>query len=75
MLRIRLTRTGKRNQPRYRIVVKEKRSKRDGRYIDLLGFYDPTQNPSVIKLDKKKYDEWIAKGAQPTATVRSFVKE
>ena len=74
MLRIRLTRTGKRNQPRYRIVVKEKRSKLGGTYVDLLGFYDPTQNPKVIKIGKKKYAEWIEKGAQPTATVRSFVK-
>lgn len=75
MLKIRLTRTGKRGQPSYRIIVKEAKSKRDGRYTDLLGFYNPLTNPATIKLDKKKYLSWIKKGAQPTNTVRHLAKK
>ena len=75
MLKIRLTRTGKRGQPSYRIVVVEARSKRDGKYTDLLGFYNPLTNPATIKLDKKKYDYWLEKGAQPTSTVRNLAQK
>jgi small subunit ribosomal protein S16 len=47
---------------------------RDGRFIDLLGHYNPKKNPSILKLDKEKYAYWVAKGAQPSATVRSFLR-
>lgn len=70
MLKIRLKRTGKKNQPSYQIVVIKARSKRDGKYVDSLGYYNPLTNPATIKLDKKKYQEWVKKGAQPTQTVR-----
>lgn len=69
MLRIRLTRTGKRKQASYRIVVSEKRSKRDGQQIAYLGHYYPTHTPAKAQLDIEAYDSWISKGAQPTETV------
>ena len=69
MLKIKLARFGKRNQPHFRIVVNEARDKRDGSYVEMIGHYAPTQQPKVLELDIKKYDAWIAKGAQPTETV------
>lgn len=69
MLKIRLTRTGKKNQAQYRIIVTEKRSKRDGDFIANLGYYTPAINPAILKLDLAGYDEWLKKGAQPTKTV------
>jgi small subunit ribosomal protein S16 len=70
MLKIKLTRTGKRSQPNYRIVVVNDRSKRDGKYTDLLGTYNPLVNPPYFNLDREKYDQWLKNGAQPTDTVR-----
>lgn len=70
MVKIRLTRTGKRGQPSYRIVVAKDRSRRDGTVVDTIGLYDPLTNPATVKLDKVKYQAWITKGAQPTNTVR-----
>lgn len=72
MLKIKLSRTGKKNQPSYRIVVAERRSKRDGQYVALLGNYNPLTSPSTISLDTKAYDAWVSKGAQPTETVRAI---
>ena len=69
MLKIKLTRLGKKNQPHYRIVINEARDKRDGSYVEMIGYYAPMQTPKVLELDIKKYDAWIAKGAQPTETV------
>ncbi len=69
MLKIKLTRTGKKNEARYRIIVNEARSKRDGHYLALLGHYDPGTNPPIFKLDIDAYQAWLAKGAQPTPTV------
>ena len=74
MLKIKLARFGKRNQPRYRIVVNEARDKRDGSYVMLLGTYSPTTNPKELTLDLKTYKEWVAKGAQPTETVAKLAK-
>ena len=73
MLRIRLTRTGKKGQPSYRIIVVERRSKRDGQSVANLGFYNPLTHPATIKVDKRRYADWISKGAQPSDTVRSLV--
>jgi small subunit ribosomal protein S16 len=70
MLKIRLTRKGKKNQPFYRIVVTESAWKRDGKYIHLLGHYNPLAKSVKIKLNKKAYQEWIKKGAQPSKTVK-----
>jgi small subunit ribosomal protein S16 len=74
MLKIKLARFGKKNQPHYRIVVNEARSKRDGKYIALLGHYAPVQEPKILEIDLKAYQEWIAKGAQPTETVAALAK-
>ena len=74
MLKIKLARFGKRNQPHYRIVINEARTKRDGKYIALIGHYAPTQTPKMLKIDMKAYKEWIRKGAQPTETVASLAK-
>ena len=72
MLKIKLSRTGKKDQPHYRIVVAEAKSKRDGKTTDILGSYNPNVTPKEIVLDTKKYNNWIEKGAQPTNTVRNL---
>lgn len=74
MLKIKLARFGKKDQPHYRIVVTEARSKRDGQYAALLGHYAPTQTPKTLEMDLKAYQEWLTKGAQPTETVASLAK-
>lgn len=75
MLKIKLQRVGKRNQAQYRIIVAEAKSKVTGKYIDLLGTYNPRLNPSEFKLDINKYKEWLKKGAQPTDTIRKLAKK
>ena len=65
---------GAKKKPFYRIIVTEKRSKRDGRFLESLGYYDPRGNPLVIKLDTARVDYWVERGAQPTETVRSLIK-
>lgn len=74
MVKIRLKRFGSKGAPFYRIVVADARAPRDGAFIEELGTYDPTKDPSVIKVDVEKANEWIAKGAQPTETVKSILK-
>ena len=74
MLSIRLTRMGAKKKPFYRIIVTEKRSKRDGRFIEAVGYYDPCRNPANVKLDRERINYWIERGAQPTETVRSIIK-
>jgi len=74
VLAIRLMRTGAKKRPSYRIVVKEKQSKRDGAYLENLGTYNPTRDPAEIKLDADRVRYWIEKGAQPTDTVRRLIK-
>lgn len=73
MLKIKLARFGKRNQPEYRIVVNEAKDKRDGQYLVLLGTYSPARSPKVLTIDMKLAEAWIAKGAQPTETVQSLL--
>lgn len=73
MLRIKLARFGKKNQPHYRIVVTERKSKRDGQYQALVGRYVPTQSPKILEIDEAALSEWISKGAQPTDTVKSLI--
>ncbi len=63
MLKIRLSRQGRKNDPKYRIVVIEAKKPRDSRYIDKLGFYDPTKEPAELKFDKVKIDHWRSRGA------------
>ena len=74
MLAIRLTRKGAKKQRFYRVVVTEKESKRDGRFVEILGHYDPIQTPAIIKLDTERMNYWIGRGAQPTETVRKLLK-
>ena len=68
-VKIRLRRMGAKKAPFYRIVVADSRYPRDGRFIEELGYYDPTKEPSVLKVDDEKAKSWIANGAQPTDTV------
>ena len=74
MLAIRLMRMGAKKSPSYRVVVKEKLSKRDGAYVENIGFYDPTRNPAEVRLDLERVQYWIERGAQPTGTVRQLIK-
>ena len=71
-VKIRLTRTGSKKQPFYRIIVADSRSPRDGRFIENIGTYDPKTDPSTIELNKEKALDWIRKGATPTKTVRKL---
>ena len=73
-VKIRLRRMGAKKAPFYRIVVADSRYPRDGRFIEEVGFYDPTKEPSVIKVDEEKAKKWISNGAQPTDTVKSLLK-
>lgn len=73
-VKIRLRRMGAKKSPFYRIVVADSRYPRDGRFIEEIGTYDPTKNPSVINVDVEKANKWIANGAQPTDTVKKILK-
>ena len=75
MLKIKLYRVGKRNQPSYRIVIAEARSKSNGDYVEAIGHYNPLTKPSTVTLDTKAYQAWLAKGAQPTETVRRLANK
>ena len=75
MVKIRLARHGARKKPFYQIVVADSRSPRDGRFIDQLGFYDPTKNPAVVQLKKDRLAKWLQEGAQPTDTVAQLIKK
>lgn len=66
---------GAKKAPFYRIVVADSRYPRDGRFIEELGYYDPTKEPSVLKIDDEKAKSWIANGAQPTDTVKALLKK
>ena len=74
-VKIRLRRMGAKKAPFYRIVVADSRYPRDGRFIEELGYYDPTKEPSVLKVDDEKAKSWIANGAQPTETVKALLKK
>ena len=75
MVKIRLNRMGAKRQPFYRIVVADSRSPRDGRFIEIVGNYDPTKNPAIVNVDEEKIIAWIKNGAQPTDTVRSLLSK
>ena len=74
MVRLRLTRMGRKKRPFYRIVAADSRAKRDGRHIEILGYYDPMTEPSTIKLDLDRVDYWMGVGASPSETVTSLIK-
>jgi len=73
-VKIRLTRIGSKKNPIYRVVVADSRSPRDGRFIEIVGRYNPQTQPSTIELDEAKVKDWISKGAQPTNSVRRLLK-
>ncbi len=74
MLKVKLSRIGKRNQPQYRIVVVEARSKNKGGHdIDLLGHYNPLTETNSFQVDKERFQQWLKKGAHPTQTVRKLI--
>ena len=73
-VKLRLTRIGKKKQPQYRIVAADARSPRDGRFIEILGHYDPRQDPSALTVDNDKAVKWLAQGAQPTERVAKLLQ-
>jgi small subunit ribosomal protein S16 len=75
MVKIRLRRMGRRNRPFYRVVVADERSPRDGKFIELIGHYNPLTDPETISIDEEKALKWLRHGAQPTATVHTLLKK
>ncbi len=73
-VKLRLMRMGKKKQPTYRVVAADERSPRDGRFIEIVGTYEPRAEPSVIRVDNEKAVAWLRKGAQPTDRVASLLK-
>ena len=73
-VRVRLTRVGSNKNPIWRVVVADQRSPRDGRFIETIGHYNPQTNPSTITIDTERFQHWVARGAQPTNTVKQLVK-
>ena len=73
-VRMRLTRVGSKKNPIYRVVVADARSPRDGRFIAIVGRYNPQTDPSTIDLDEAKVKDWLAKGAQPSDAVSKLIK-
>ncbi len=74
LLTIRLSRIGKKKRPFYRVIVTEKTRPRNGRFVEIVGTYDPLKKPAAIELNRERVDYWIGKGAQPSDTVRSFLR-
>lgn len=73
--KIRLQRHGAKKRPFYQVVIADERSRRDGRFIENVGYYDPTKNPAILKLNVEKVIDWLSKGAQPTDTVNQILKK
>lgn len=74
-VRIRLTRFGRKKKPFYRIIVADSENKRDGKFLDIIGTYDPLQDPAVININNDKLQDWLGRGALPTTTVKSLIKK
>jgi len=74
LLRIRLTRRGAKKDPHYRVVVAEKASPRDGRFVEIVGYYNPALDPVRLHLDLERVDYWVKNGAQPSETVRTLIR-
>lgn len=73
MLSIRMRRTGSKKRPFFRVVVSEARSKKEGQYIEVLGFYNPRSKPAVVEIDKDRVTHWIKQGARPSDSVRTLL--
>ncbi len=74
-VRIRLTRLGRKKRPFYRIIVTDSQSPRDGKFLDIVGTYDPLQDPAAVTINNEKLQDWLGKGALPTTTVKSLLKK
>ena len=74
-VRIRLTRMGRKKKPFYRIVVANNEAKRDGRFLDVVGTYDPMQEPAAVNFDFEKLNHWLGQGAEPSVTVGNLIKK
>lgn len=74
-VKIRLRRIGAKKAPFYRVVVADSRYPRDGRFIEEIGYYDPTKEPAIVNIDTEKAKKWIGNGAQPTDTVKALLKK
>lgn len=74
-VKIRLARGGAKKNPCYRVVVADSEAKRDGKFLERVGYYEPTRNPKVLNLDLIKINEWISKGAKPTETVKALITQ
>lgn len=74
-VKIRLARAGAKKKPFYQIIVADERARRDGRFIENVGTYDPNQEPAAVKFDEPRTLEWLGRGAQPTDTVKQFLKK
>lgn len=72
MVKLRLQRFGTKKRPFYRVVAADHRKKRDGRYLEIIGTYDPTKQPAFVKIDNELAKKWLHSGAQPTDTVKSL---
>ncbi len=75
MVKIRLTRMGSHKRPFYRVIVADSRARRDGPFIEIVGYYDPMKDPSEIKIDTEKAKFWLQRGAQPTDTVKRLLQK
>jgi small subunit ribosomal protein S16 len=75
LLRIRLTRMGAKKKPFYRVVVMEQRQNRDGKFVEILGHYNPKANPAAVDINMERVRHWLACGAQPSETVNSLLKK
>lgn len=74
MMKLRLTRTGAKNDPHYRVVCLDHRAQRDGKFLEVVGIYDPRQNPPLVKLKFDRIDYWLARGARTSETVGQILK-
>jgi len=74
-VKMRLARAGAKKKPFYQIVIADERARRDGRFIENVGTYDPNQNPAAVKVEETKALEWLGKGVQPTDTVKQLLKK
>ncbi|MBF0551271.1 MAG: 30S ribosomal protein S16 [Deltaproteobacteria bacterium] len=74
-VKIRLTRHGSKKRPYYRVIVANSDAPRDGRFLEIIGTYDPKKSPAEVRINKEKLDYWVTKGATPTDTVKALIKK
>ncbi len=74
MIKIRLARKGRKKNPFYRVIVADARSPRDGKFLEIIGTYNPLVDPIEVKIDKEKLNKWVSKGAKPTKSVEGLLK-